>query len=630
MSVDPQETRKIARNWREYLGETKESFRVFGWVWRELIDDAAKKWAKRLLTAALFSTVFAMAQPWLVRWIFDGLAARDLRLAGIGLIGFFACMLLSNLFAHLNWAAREYMMGASVTRVDIRTTELFMAKSLGQHLRDNNALSVANMEKGRSRVTGIQEMLLFNGVQAVFDLVISFVFLWFLSRLVGAVMTGLLANYLVWAVFLNRRCLEACTPIDAEFRRINRFRVERWDKIERVKTCGKEAEEIGHLSERLQRVFGDDRRFWLWFIKVTSVRSLIANLSLIGVVVYGAWLVWHGVWTVGLLFPLFSWSRQFIDNLWRIGQIEHQMNSSLPSVRSMMEALSLQPEVRDRPDAVALPSETVPCVDFARVGHSYAAACLEEGKPAANGTSKAVLQSVSFSVESGEKVALIGASGAGKTTIMRLLQRYMDPEQGSVLVDGRDLRDYRLASWTAALGYIAQQPQVLDGTIRSNLLYGLAPDAAARVTDDDLWTLMRRLKIDFGDRLTDGLDTKVGRNGIKLSGGEAQRLMIGAAAMRQPRFMIIDEATSSLDSTTEKAVQLGLAGVLDDRMSALIIAHRLSTVRHLCTKFVVLKSGDALAPGETQVEAAAGSFEELYRVSPTFRQLADDQGVVIG
>ena len=140
---------------------------------------------------------------------------------------------------------------------------------------------------------------------------------------------------------------------------------------------------------------------------------------------------------------------------------------------------------------------------------------------------------------------------------------------------------------------------------------------------------MRKLKIDFGDRLTDGLDTRVGRHGIELSGGEQQRLMIGAAAMRKPIFMVVDEATASLDATTEKAVQKGLEEVLGDDMSALIITHRLSTVRRLCTKFFVLRDAEGLAPGESSLEASASSFEELYEISPTFRLLADDQGVVI-
>jgi ABC-type multidrug transport system fused ATPase/permease subunit len=140
---------------------------------------------------------------------------------------------------------------------------------------------------------------------------------------------------------------------------------------------------------------------------------------------------------------------------------------------------------------------------------------------------------------------------------------------------------------------------------------------------------MRLLQIDFGERLDKGLETVVGRNGVKLSGGQAQRLMIGAAAMKRPLFMVIDEATSSLDSSTEKLVQHGLAQVLSGNVSALVIAHRLSTVRHLCDRFIVLRDTAALQNGDSQVEAIAASFEELYAISPTFRRLADDQGIVI-
>ncbi len=635
MSVDPQETRKIAKNWREYLADMRETLRVFAWVWRELIGPESRRWSRLMLVPIIASSVFGMAQPWLVKWVFDGIIGKSHRLIVIGLVGFVGCLLLKQLANYLTMYFREFMLGANDVRIDERISELFFAKSLGQHLRDNSTLSVGNMEKGRGRVMFIQEMILFNWLSVLLNLVITFFFLWYLSRFVGLVITALLANYLVWTFFLNRRCLEACTPIDAEFRKHNRYRVERWDKVERVKTCGKEAEEVAAITDWKKRIFGDDRKFWLWFIGMINLRSLIDIGVLTLIMAYGAWRAVEGVWTIGLLYPLFSWSRVFTDNMWMISQMEHQLNSAMPSVRSMMEALTAPPDITDRPDAEELPPIAAPSVEFRGVGHAYAAAGVDEDEagPAAAPAGpkpRSVLSNVSFSVASGEKAALIGSSGAGKTTIMRILQRYMDPEKGSVLVNGRDLRCWRQASWTAALGYIAQQAQVFDGTIRSNLLYGLTPSERERVTDDDLWTLIRRLKIDFGDRLTEGLDTKVGRNGIKLSGGEAQRLMIGAAAMRHPRFMIVDEATSSLDSTTEKAVQQGLAEVLSGGMSALIIAHRLSTVRHLCTKFVVLKSSDELAEGEAQVEAAAGSFEELYRVSPTFRRLADDQGVVIG
>ena len=149
------------------------------------------------------------------------------------------------------------------------------------------------------------------------------------------------------------------------------------------------------------------------------------------------------------------------------------------------------------------------------------------------------------------------------------------------------------------------------------------------MTDEEVWGLMRLLEIDFGQRLDKGLDTKVGKHGLKLSGGQAQRLMIGAAVIGKPWFMVIDEATSSLDSTTERKVQRGLSKILSGNTSALIVAHRLSTVRHLCTKFVVLRPAEQVKEGESQVEAIASSFEELYLCSPTFRSLADDQEIKI-
>jgi ATP-binding cassette subfamily B protein len=279
--------------------------------------------------------------------------------------------------------------------------------------------------------------------------------------------------------------------------------------------------------------------------------------------------------------------------------------------------------VRDRESAVELTPDQPIGVEFRDVSQVF-----HEGT---NGSARPtrILDGISFSVEPGEKVALLGDSGAGKTALMRLAQRFRDPSEGAVVVGGHDLRDVQLRSWARLVGYIPQQAQVLDGTIRYNLLYGLPEDEQAQVTDDELWRVMRLLKIDFGKRLIDGLDTVVGRRGIKLSGGQAQRLMIGAAVLKRPRFMVIDEATSSLDSTTERAVQDGLQTLLGHDVSALVVTHRLSTVRNLCTKFVVLRAAEDVPAGESQIEAIADSFEELYAVSPTFRRLALDQGITV-
>ncbi len=622
---DAQEKRKLASNWLEYLKESKDGYRVYLWAWREFITPIGRRWMMRGLCALLMITVLGMAEPWLIKSVIDGLVVHTFRSVALGLALIAALLVVQRLcqwaFSHY----RELAIMENQGRVDERCSELFFGKSLGQHLHDDGVLNTANIEKGRMRVLEVQHTVIFDGVPALLELLLAFVCLFAIAWIGGAVLTVVLIIYVAFMLFMNRRVVVECTPIDAEFRKFNRYLRERWDNIERVKTNGKETEEVSFMKRWFAEVLAKDRKFWLGIIRVQTVRGMFNVLGSAILITYGAWQVWHGDWTVGLLYPFYQWSRRVADNLWRIGDIEHRLNWNMPSVSSLRAALTITPNVVDTSDARTLPSERSVRVELHNLGHTYVN---EREENAANNLH--VLKRVNFIVEPGEKVALMGPSGAGKTTVMRLLQRYMDPEQGSILVNGHDLREIRLASWTRLIGYIPQQAQVLDGTIRYNLLYGVPDAERVAVTDEQLWEVMRKLKIDFGERLTDGLDTVVGRRGIKLSGGQAQRLMIGSAVVKKPRFMIIDEATSSLDSTTERAVQEGLAEILPPETSALIITHRLSTVRDLCSKFIVLRTAEEVVNGHgEQVEAVASSFEELYAISPTFHRLADDQGIVI-
>ena len=633
MIVDPQDTRKISRTWHEYLHEMKQSLGVARWVYREFITPESRHWTRRMLVSLAISVTALNGIAWLAKYLVDGLIRHDAYAVKMSFLGMAVFVVIYGYFDRLQMIAREYAQGANLTQLKRRMNELFFEKSMGQHLQESSYLNTANIERGKGRIEQLENMLMFEGSSSMISLAVALTLLWLRVPSAGFFMTLLLASYLVWLVYLNRNISEKCVPFDKEFRRINRWEHERWERIERVKTCAKEGQEIAYQNRSFQKVLGEERRFWLWFIGKVTWRGYSNRLVLLGTLGYGAWLIWRGDWSNGVFVPLLMYATKVSESIWHIGHIEHQVNWNMPAIRAAMLTLTVPPDITDASKAVELTRKKGVRVEMRDVYYAYAREkCDLPGLPAATeGGSKPgtpILRNVSLTIEPGEKAALIGPSGAGKTTIMRLLMRYMDPTSGTILLDGHDLREVRLASWLNLIAYVPQQAQVFDGTIRDNLLYRFT-DEPINVSDQELWAVMRKLKIDFGDRLTEGLDTRVGRHGIELSGGEQQRLMIGAAAMRKPIFMVVDEATASLDATTEKAVQKGLEEVLGDQIGALIITHRLSTVRRLCSKFFVLRDSEGLAPGESQLEAAASSFEELYSVSPTFRVLADDQGVVV-
>jgi len=620
---DAEVDRKIAANWKEYLQETKDMRNMISWVWQELINDTGKKYAKKMFVVQVLSCAISVAGPWTLSFVFNGLNPKQpqMNLVIIGLALFSLTIVLSQLVQYLSMRYREYLFGENAGQLDKRTTELFFEKSLGQHIDENNLLNEANINKGFERTFQLQAMLLFEGVEAILMLLLPFAALWILSWEVGLFVCLMLVIHLAWTVFLNQRVLQICIPIDKKWRELRRYRLERIAQIEKVKNFHKEDEEIATLGKKFAEVIEPDRKFWLWYISQAILRGYVVYAVLICIVAYGAWQVWQGVLALGLLYPIYGWSKQIADNLWRIGHIEHQINFITPSILSMKEALTMPVGLVHAKEPKYLNPRDQVKVEFENVGYSYPAQKFVDTE---RKDIMPVIKHVSLTIMPGDKIAFIGSSGVGKTTIMRLLLRYMDPTEGAIKINGIDLRDLDLGSWLSMVGYVPQQAQIMDGTIQYNMLYGLPEEDKIQITDDHLWNMMRLLQVDFGERLTHGLDTLVGRNGIKLSGGQAQRLGIGCAVMKDPKFMIIDEATSSLDSTTEKLVQDGLEKVLTKDRGALIVTHRLSTVRRICNRFVLIDSN-----GDTsgKIVAMANSFEELAAKAPAFRSLAKDQGI---
>ena len=633
MSEDTKFQRIAPKNMRGYLSDFKRSIGVYTWIWKNMADEKAKQIVRRkFIPLAICAVVVGTAQPLILSFVLDGLISKVVSVSIIALIIYGVSLYIERTLMYHQQVAREWILGLNYGSVDKKITELLFEKSMGQHLQENSTLNISNIDKGKWRTLDVQAMLLFEGISAIATLAFTYIGIWIISWIAGLIMTVVVVIYVAWSLYINKRVMQEILPVDRELRALNRYRYERWEKTERVKVSGRVVDEIDYMAKRFDDVIEKDRNFWIWVIKQARRRSSVRDIGVVLTMIVGVWLVYTGAWTVGLLYPLFAWTGQFRNNLWRVGEVEHQLNWHMPAIQSMIDAVTLPVQEVENANAISIPKSEPLRIEFENVFYAY-----PTDNPALSKERLVphyqALQNINFTIEPGQKVALIGDSGAGKTTVMRLLLRYQNPDSGCITADGVDIKDISFNSWTECLAYIPQDAQIFDGTIRSNILYALSSKQKLSISEDELWSLMQKFKVDFRDfafREDRGLETMVGRGGIKLSGGEAQRVMIVAAAVKRPKLMIIDEATSSLDSTNEKEIQIALKEFLGDKISVLIIAHRLNTVRRLCDKFIVLRSPlEAQKAGGNQIESTASSFEELYEVSQTFRRLANDQGLTI-
>lgn len=437
------------------------------------------------------------------------------------------------------------------------------------------------IERGTRGIQFILSFMLFNIMPIVLELFLVAVAMSFYFDFSYALVTILtVVLYITFTLVITEWRLKFRKEMNTKDTAANTKAIDSLLNFETVKYFGNEAHEYERFDESLKGYEKAAVQSQRSLSFLNSGQAAIISIGTLGIMALAAQDVVDQTFTIGDFVMANTYILQLFLPLNFLGFVYREMKQSLIDMDKMMELADVVPSIQDHPDAQDLEVSSGK-IEFSNVSFSY------DGK-------RPIIDNVSFSIEPGQKVAIVGPTGSGKSTISRLLFRFYDPDQGDIRIDGKNIRQVTQGSLRENIGVVPQDTVLFNDTIGYNIAYG-KPDAENRKVSE----AARLAKLThLIDQLSEGMDTKVGERGLKLSGGEKQRVAIARTILKNPPILIFDEATSALDTRTERDIQKSLTEVSKNR-STLIVAHRLSTIVD-CDQIIVLQSGKIIEHGDHQ------------------------------
>jgi len=570
-------------------------------------------WAKgrwdlriRVLLALAFlvaAKLIGVYVPFLFKDIVDGLTGTPTvtlttvaAAVPVGLIiGYGTARVLGLVFGELRDAVFVKVGQHALRSVALNTFRHLHNLSLRYHLERKTGGLSRIIERGTRGIDFLLRFMLFNILPTLLEIVLISSIFWVKFGPLYAVVTfGCLSSYIYFTVAVTDWRLKFRREMNLQDTQANTKAIDSLLNFETVKYFTNEEHESQRYDAALERYQNAAVRSQISLTLLNVGQGIIISLGLVTVLWMAAGGLLDGRFTIGEFVLVNSLLIQIYMPLNFLGFVYREIKQSLTDMENMFQVIATESEVMDAPDA--LPFQAAGgAVEFDNVHFHYAA-------------NRQILKGISFTVPAGTTTAIVGASGAGKSTISRILFRFYDIASGRVLVDGQDVRTITQKSLREHIGVVPQDTVLFNDNIRYNIRYG-RPDA----TDAEVEDAAKLAQIhDFIMKLPEGYDAEVGERGLKLSGGEKQRVAIARTILKNPSILLLDEATSALDSHTEQDIQVALDTISKDR-TTIVIAHRLSTVIH-ADEILVMDAGKIVERGtHEQLLTLAGSYQAMWQ-----------------
>ncbi|MBW3227681.1 ABCB family ABC transporter ATP-binding protein/permease [Marinobacter adhaerens] len=590
----------------DYPADHKPDWKIISGLWPYLAEFRGRVVLSLvLLVLAKLATV---ATPIALKYIVDYLdqnrgADMLLWIPVILVVAYGALRFGATLFNELRDAVFARVAERAMRRVSLRVFEHLHQRELAFHLDRKTGGLARDIERGTNGISFLLRFTLFNIVPTLLEIlmVAGILFVVFNVGYVLAILVAVVV-YVVFSIKITEWRTKFVREANARDNQSNSRAIDSLLNYETVKYFNNERYEAEVYDRDLDDWEQARLKNRLSLAALNSGQALIIGLAMIVIMAMAVREVASGEITLGDFTMINAYLLQLFIPLNALGFVYREIRQALVNVERLFKLLGDKPAIEDAPDATEL------AVDRGEVQFDHIHFAYRPDRP--------ILKDVNFSIPSGHKIAVVGASGAGKSTLARLLFRFYDVDQGAIRIDGQDIRQVTQDSLRSAIGVVPQDTVLFNDTLYRNLAYG-RPEA----TEEEVYRAARMAHLeDFIHSLPEGYETKVGERGLKLSGGEKQRVAIARVILKNPPLLILDEATSSLDSLSEQAILTALKEV-SQRRTTLVIAHRLSTVMDADSIFV-MEGGKIVESGHHQdLLARNGHYARLW-----FQQHQSDGG----